>query len=127
MKKLFILSYFISFSFLGLGQLTETEVKNMINGATEKDLVAENSRFMQENFFHFANLVADKLLTYNKDNANYNYRKGYILLEMNLNHEAAISHLMKAVKKVSANYDVYSPTEQNASFRKSPSHGHAIR
>ena len=72
MKKLFILSYFISFSFLGLGQLTETEVKNMINGATEKDLVAENSRFMQENFFHFANLVADKLLTYNKDNANYN-------------------------------------------------------
>ena len=80
MKNLFIVSYFISFSFLGLCQLTETEVKNMINGAAEKDLVVENSRFMQENFFHFANLVADKLLAFNKENANYNYRKGFILL-----------------------------------------------
>ena len=116
MKNLFIVSYFISFSFLGLCQLTETEVKNMINGAAEKDLVVENSRFMQENFFHFANLVADKLLAFNKENANYNYRKGFILLEMNQNHETAITHLMKAVKKVSVNYDVYSPTEQNASI-----------
>ena len=34
---------------------------------------------------------------------------------MNQNHELAITHLMKAVKKVSANYDVYSPTEESAS------------
>jgi outer membrane protein OmpA-like peptidoglycan-associated protein/tetratricopeptide (TPR) repeat protein len=115
MKHFLLLFSFICFSKLTFGQLTETEVKNMINASAEKDLIAENSRFMQENFFHFANLVADKLLTFNKENANYNYRKGYILLEMNLNHELAITHLMKAVKKVSSNYDVYSPTEESAS------------
>jgi len=115
MKHFLLVFSLICFSKLTFGQLTETEVKNMINASAEKDLIAENSRFMQENFFHFANLVADKLLTFNKENANYNYRKGYILLEMNLNHELAITHLMKAVKKVSANYDVYSPTEESAS------------
>lgn len=115
MKHFLLIISYICFSKLAYGQLTETEVKNMINSSAEKDLIAENSRFMQENFFHFANLVADKLLIFNKENANYNYRKGYILLEMNLNHELAITHLMKAVKKVSANYDVYSPTEENAS------------
>jgi len=115
MKYFLLLFSLICFSNLTFGQLTETEVKNMINASAEKDLIAENSRFMQENFFHFANLVADKLLVFNKENANYNYRKGFILLEMNLNHELAITHLMKAVKKVSANYDVYSPTEESAS------------
>lgn len=116
MKLTLFLSISIFWSFVSLSQLTETEVKNMINGASEKELVAENSRFMQENFFHFANLVADKLIAFNKDNCNYNYRKGFILLEMNLNHETAIMHLSKAVKKVSANYDLYSPNEQNASI-----------
>lgn len=78
MPKIFIMKYFlllfslICFSKLTFSQLTETEVKNMINASAEKDLIAENSRFMQENFFHFANLVADKLLTFNKENANYN-------------------------------------------------------
>ena len=115
MIRLILLFSLISFSNLTFGQLTEIEVKNMINSSEEKDLITENSRFMQENFFHFANLVADKLLVFNKENANYNYRKGYILLEMNLNHELAITHLMKAVKKVSSNYDVYSPTEESAS------------
>ena len=115
MKHFLLLFSIICFSKLTFCQLTEIEVKNMINSSAEKDLIAENSRFMQENFFHFANLVADKLLVFNKENANYNYRKGYILLEMNLNHELAITHLMKAVKKVSTNYDVYSPTEESAS------------
>lgn len=116
MKITLFLTLSIFWSFVGLSQLTETEVKNMINGASEKELVAENSRLMQENFFHFANLVADKLIAFNKENCNYNYRKGFILLEMNLNNETAIMHLSKAVKKVSANYDLYSPNEQNASI-----------
>jgi len=86
MKHFLLVFSLICFSKLTFGQLTETEVKNMINASAEKDLIAENSRFMQENFFHFADLVADKLLSFNKENANYNYRKGFILLEMNLNH-----------------------------------------
>ena len=70
MKHFLLLFSLICFSKLTFSQLTETEVKNMINASAEKDLIAENSRFMQENFFHFANLVADKLLTFNKENAN---------------------------------------------------------
>ena len=71
---------------------------------------------MQENFFHFADLVADKLISYDKDNANYNYRKGFILLAMNQNHELAMNHLLKAIKKTQVNYDIYSVTEKAASI-----------
>ncbi|MFN5736284.1 MAG: hypothetical protein ACK444_09590, partial [Flavobacteriales bacterium] len=62
------------------GQMTETEVKEMINGASEPQLVVECSRFLQENFYHFADLVTDKLLKMDAKNGNYNYRKGFILL-----------------------------------------------
>ena len=116
MNKFLTLTLGLFISLMAYSQQTEVEIKNVINKSSEQDLIGENSRLLQENFFHFADLVADKLISYDKDNANYNYRKGFILLAMNQNHELAMNHLLKAIKKTQVNYDIYSVTEKAASI-----------
>lgn len=112
MKKITLLLCLLSGTIFG--QMTETEVKEMINGASEPQLVVECSRFLQENFYHFADLVTDKLLKMDAKNGNYNYRKGFILLGMNKNPETALKHLEIASAKTEVNYDIYSPNEKSA-------------
>jgi outer membrane protein OmpA-like peptidoglycan-associated protein len=109
-----LLTCFIFISLTSKAQLYESEVKTMIENSNEEKLVGESSRFLQENFFHFANMVTDKLLKYDNKNGNYNYRKGYILLEMNMDPEQALNHLLIASKDVNINYDIYSPKEKSA-------------
>ncbi len=116
MNKILTITFGLFISLIGYSQQTEVEIKNVINKSSEQELIGENSRLLQENFFHFADLVADKLISYDKDNANYNYRKGFILLAMNQNHELAMNHLLKAIKKTQVNYDIYSVTEKAASI-----------
>lgn len=116
MNKFLTIIFGLFISLIGYSQQTEVEIKNVINKSSEQELIGENSRLLQENFFHFADLVADKLISYDKDNANYNYRKGFILLAMNQNHELAMNHLLKAIKKTQVNYDIYSVTEKAASI-----------
>ena len=62
--------------FKGTSQFSEAEVKNLISQASEKELVVECSRMLQENFFHYADLITDKLLKINPESSNYKYRKG---------------------------------------------------
>lgn len=112
MKKLSIILALFSFQYFG--QMNETEVKAMIAVTEEPKLVIECSRFLQENFFHFADLVTDKLLSVNPKNGNYNYRKGFILLGMNKSPELALKHLEIAAGKTEINYDIYSPKETSA-------------
>jgi hypothetical protein len=76
--------------FTGSSQYTEVEVKNIIAQASEQELVIESSRLLQENFFHFADLVTVKLLEINPKSPNYKYRKGFIELEMRHNYTKAI-------------------------------------
>jgi len=94
-------------------QFTETEVKNMINQASEKELVVNCSRFLQENHFYFADLVTNRLLEINPESANYNYRKGFIVLGMSRDESSAIKHLTKATKdsKILKNFDMYSTSD----------------
>jgi len=112
MKKLSIILALVSFQCFG--QMNETEVKAIIAVTEEPKLVVECSRFLQENFFHFADLVTDKLLSVNPKNGNYNYRKGFILLGMNKSPELALKHLEIAAAKTEINYDIYSPKETSA-------------
>ena len=88
-SKLVVLTLLL-IPFWGSSQYTEVEVKNIIAQASEQELVIENSRLLQENFFHFADLVTDKLLEINPESANYKYRKGFIELEMRHNYIKAI-------------------------------------
>ncbi len=97
--------------FAGKSQYTEIEVKNIISQASEQDLVIECSRLLQENFFHFADLITDKLLEMNPESANYKYRKGFIELEMRHNYEGAIELFSTSTGNIDKNYDMYSVKE----------------
>ncbi|MFM7595177.1 MAG: OmpA family protein [Flavobacteriales bacterium] len=112
MKKLSVV--FSLFCLPLIAQMNEAEVKSMIKNTDESQLVIESSRFLQENFFHFADLVTDKLLLFDAKNGNYNYRKGFILLGMNKSPEVALKHLEIASAKTEINYDIYSPNETSA-------------
>jgi len=94
-------------------QFTETEVKNMITQASEKELVFNCSRFLQENHYYFADLITNRLLEINSESPNYNYRKGFIVLGMKRDEVVAIKFLTKATNgsKIQKNYDMYSVGE----------------
>ncbi|MFM7682894.1 MAG: OmpA family protein [Bacteroidota bacterium] len=112
MKK--IIWFFLFLPVFGVvGQFTETEVKNMISQASEKELVFNCSRFLQENHYHFAELITNRLLEINPESPNYNYRKGFIVLGMRRDEVTAIKYLTKATKgsKIQRNYDMYSVGE----------------
>ncbi len=95
-------------------KVTEKSVREMVNNANEQQLVVEASRMLQEDFFFFSEIVVDKLLTLKPENANYNYRKGFILLHSASNFDGAIKHLEIAKQKVNNNCDMYSSKETNA-------------
>jgi outer membrane protein OmpA-like peptidoglycan-associated protein len=92
-------------------QYSEPEVKNLIATASEKDLVVQCSRFLQENFYHYADLITNRLLEINPESGNYNYRKGFILLDKSWDYVNAIKYLNKATKAIDRNYDMYSTKE----------------
>jgi outer membrane protein OmpA-like peptidoglycan-associated protein len=112
MKNIILLILLLPFSKL-FGQFTETEVRNMIGQASEKELVFNCSRFLQENHYHFAELITNRLLEINPESPNYNYRKGFIVLGMRRDEVSAIKFLTKATKgsKIQKNYDMYSVGE----------------
>ena len=114
MKKKLLAALFAAFSTFGHAQLTEHDVRQMTQTATEQELVTECSRMLQENYFYYAEIVIDRLLQINPQSANYHYRKGYIILDSRLDHELAMPHLFMAISNVKKNYDMYSAKELSA-------------
>jgi outer membrane protein OmpA-like peptidoglycan-associated protein len=112
MKKIIYLFTILCSGVLN-AQNTELEVKTMINQASEKELLVNSSRFLQENHFHFAELTINRLLEIKPDSRNYNYRKGFVVLGMRRDENEAIKYLLKASKdcKIQVNYDMYSVNE----------------
>ncbi len=115
MKHLLLLSI-CSLPFIFLSQLTETEVREMANSSNESELVFESSRMLQDGYFYQSEILVDKLLEKQPENSNYNYRKGFIVLESRKNYIQAITYLEKAVKDVDKNYDMFGANEKSASI-----------
>lgn len=109
-KFLVIVLLLLTFSLKA--QYSEPEVKNLIATASEKDLVVQSSRFLQENFYHFADLITNRLLEINPESGNYNYRKGFIELDMRQDYIKAIKYLTKAATyPIDKNFDIYTTRE----------------
>ena len=112
MKQICSILVFLLTVNIGYSQFTEIDVKNIASEGSERDLVIQSSRFLQENFYHFADILTNRLIEIDPDNPNYNYRKGFIELGMRTNHIAALKYLMKASKgKIQKNFDMYSANE----------------
>jgi outer membrane protein OmpA-like peptidoglycan-associated protein/tetratricopeptide (TPR) repeat protein len=114
MKKQILAALFAALSVFGHAQLTEHEVRQMTQTATEQELVTECSRMLQEDYFYFAEIIVDRLLQMNPQSANYHYRKGYIVLDSRQDFETATPHLFMAISNVKRNYDMYSTKELGA-------------
>lgn len=113
MKTLFTIALAV-LPILGFAQMTELEVRKMVNTASEQQLVFESSRMLQEDYFYHSEIVVDKLLTMNSTSPNYNYKKGFIALESRNDYLVAMRHLLIAITDTDKNYDAYSPKEKSA-------------
>ncbi len=114
MKHITLLFCLLFSPYVLFSQLTDDEVFQLIQNGTEQQLVSENSRMMQENLLYHAEIVADKLLTLKPESSNYNYRKGFLVLEIRKDYMKAIPYLEKAILKTDANYDAYGVSEKSA-------------
>ena len=112
MKKFLVLTLLMPL--LSFAQMTELEIRKMVNTASEPELLMLSSQMLQENYLYHAEIVVDKLVSLQPQNSNYNYRKGYILLESRNDYITAMRHLMIASQKVQKNYDMYSAKEESA-------------
>ncbi|MCH2225715.1 MAG: OmpA family protein [Crocinitomicaceae bacterium] len=113
MKGLIVLFTLLLPALLG-AQMTEFQVRQLANKASEGELVFESSRMLQENYYFHAEIIIDKLLTLNSTSPNYNYRKGFVVLDGRKEYELAIRHLQIAITDVDKNYDAYSHKENSA-------------
>lgn len=112
-KKFLFLLFTIPYSF-GYAQPTESEVREFARTKSEPEIVQENSRMMQDGFIYFADILADRLLQFNNQSSNYNYRKGFITLKLHTDYEKAMPYLIVASMDVDPNYDAYSHKEKSA-------------
>jgi tetratricopeptide (TPR) repeat protein len=101
----------MSFSY---GQITEEEVKELALNAPEPELVMHTSTLTQEGYLYYASILVDRLLQFNPESSNYNYRKGFLILSVYKDFENAIPYFEKAVQNIDANYDMYSHKELSA-------------
>jgi outer membrane protein OmpA-like peptidoglycan-associated protein/tetratricopeptide (TPR) repeat protein len=112
MKNLLLLMLSGILSAIGYGQYDSPEtLDKVIATFSDEDLLIESSRLLEEGYYTSAEKMVDKLLKNNPDNANYNYRKGFLLSEGKNDFAGAVPHLEKAVKTISKNYDMYARNE----------------
>lgn len=110
------------FLFLGITTLysqnkspwTEEGVKEIARTGSESAIVNNASMLTQEGFLYYAEILVDRLLEIQPNSANYNYRKGFLALELRNDHVKAIPYLETAITDTKPNYDMYSANEKSA-------------
>ncbi len=91
--------------------LTEDEVRKIATEGKESEVVMHSTSLMQDGYLYYSEILADRLLEINPQNPNYNYRKGFLMLEIRKDYEGAIPMFQKAVTDIDHNYDMYSHRE----------------
>lgn len=115
MKKIIsILSLLLFTVSLSFSQMTDEQLKTYLNSSSLSDMIQMNSKMLIEGNYHQSLIVADQLLAKDPENSNFNYRKGFALLQFKQDFEASKTLLKKAVKNVSKGYDMFSSKEARA-------------
>ncbi len=95
--------------------MTDQQVRAMAKKATEPELIIESSSLIIEKKLYQAEIIVDKLLELKPNNANYNYRKGFLLLNSNLDYKNAMVYFQKALPQADKDYDLFSITDTTCS------------
>jgi tetratricopeptide (TPR) repeat protein len=102
------------FPCLLVAQYSDKQIKDLISKGNEQDLCTESSVMLQEGYYYQAGQIIDALLEKKPESSNYNYRKGFVFLEMSKNYLSALPHLEKAVLDVDKVYDAFSANETSS-------------
>ncbi|MNJ85709.1 Peptidoglycan-associated lipoprotein precursor [compost metagenome] len=102
------------FPFVSSAQYDDKRVAELIRNGSESELVMESSIMIQEGYFYQAGTIVDKLLEFQPASSNYNYRRGFIYLEMSSDFVKAQPYLEKAVLKTDKKYDPFNAKETAA-------------
>ena len=105
------LAFFVSDSY---SQFSDDEIRTKISNSDQNTLLKDNSHLIQEGFLYQAEWVVDKLLTFQPESPNYNYRKGFLVLEIRKDHKAAIPFLQKAITDTKPHFDAFNTHENSA-------------
>lgn len=116
MKQIKSLLLLLLFPILTFGQMTEEQVRQMAENSSEQELVIQSSSMMQDMYYFHAEILVDKLLTINKESSNYNYRKGFLILNSRKDYISALPYLKKAVENTDKNFDAFSHKEISAPY-----------
>ncbi|MDF3028990.1 MAG: OmpA/MotB domain protein [Fluviicola sp.] len=100
--------------FISFGQYDTKRVMELINNGSESELVMESAIMIQEGYFYQAGMIVDKLLEFQPTSSNYNYRRGFIYLEMSTDFVKATPYLERAVLKTDKKYDPFNTKETAA-------------
>lgn len=96
------------------GQYDNKKVNELISRGNESDIVMESTIMIQDGYYYQAGMLVDKLLEMKPESSNYNYRRGFIYMEMTKDFQKAIPFLEKAVVNTSKKYDPFSTNETSA-------------
>lgn len=114
MKKLLLIALLAPF--FASAQMTDEEVWKLANTGSEQELVMMSSEMIQQNFLFQAEIIVDRLLVMQPQNANYNYRKGFIEFSARTDYMNGIEHFKIASVGATKNYDAYSHKETGAPY-----------
>ena len=112
MKYLLLVILFVSN--VSFSQMTQGQVNEFIENASEKELVFKNFEFLNAENYFYALQVSEKLLTYQPESANYNYRHGFALLNSQSDFTKPQPYLEKAESNIEKNFDAFSTKEKGA-------------
>lgn len=102
------------FSFSQTTPWTEAGVRDIAKTGSEHTILTNSSMLTQEGYLYYAEILVDRLLELKPTSSNYNYRKGFLTLELRRDYLAAIPHFEIATKEVNPNFDMYSVKETSA-------------
>jgi tetratricopeptide (TPR) repeat protein len=110
-----LIVFLFSISFIGNSQdLSEAKLKEVLELGSEKEVLEMNTSLMLNESNYHAFLTAEKLLTFNPQSANYNYRIGYALLSISDDFTKTIPYLEKAVSSTTKRFEMVSTREKDA-------------
>lgn len=114
-NRLLLTFCFTFFLFGGVfAQYEEAKLRRILANADPQELVSECTQMMQEGYLYQAGRVADKLLEQKPTSCNYNFRRGFIHIQMNGDYIKALPLLEKSVSNLDKNFDAFSANEESA-------------
>ncbi len=116
MNKLVLLLSFIGFAIVSFSQTTEESLREMMKDANENELVIQSSTLMLDEYYYMSEIIVDTLLQIDPESANYNFRKGYLVLNSSQDYIKALPYLEKAIQSVNPKYNLFSANEKSASI-----------